>query len=47
MHNLAAAESLLRLWKSFGAEWFPTTVGHLFCRGEGAAIGPGPRFDGG
>ena len=32
MHNLAAAESLLRLWKSFGAEWFPTTVGYLIAR---------------
>jgi len=32
MHNLIAAESLLRLWQSFGAEWFPTTVGYLVAR---------------
>lgn len=32
MHNMSAAESLLRLWKSFGVEWFPATVGYLIAR---------------
>lgn len=32
MHNISAAESILCLWSSFGAEWFPTTVSYLIAR---------------
>jgi hypothetical protein len=32
LHNISATQSLLRLWKSFGEEWFPTTVGYIIAR---------------
>ena len=32
LHNMAAAESLLRLRNSFTNEWFPTTIGYLIAR---------------
>jgi len=32
LHNLSAADALLRLAKSFGSEWFPATVGYTITR---------------
>ncbi|MGO9010419.1 MAG: DUF5677 domain-containing protein [Bryobacteraceae bacterium] len=32
LHNLSAAESLLRLWQAFGEQWFPATVGYIAAR---------------
>ncbi|MBI1955528.1 MAG: hypothetical protein HYS38_03955 [Acidobacteria bacterium] len=32
LHNMSAAESLLCISKSFGAEWFPVTVGYVVAR---------------
>jgi len=32
VHNLSAADSLLRLWQSAGEQWFPATVGYLIAR---------------
>ncbi|MDD5111445.1 MAG: DUF5677 domain-containing protein [Candidatus Altiarchaeota archaeon] len=32
LHNISAAESLIRLNESFGSEWFPVTVGYAIVR---------------
>jgi len=32
LHNIAAVESILRLWRSFGGQWFPATVGYIIAR---------------
>lgn len=32
LHNMASAESLLRLSRGFGEEWFPSTVGYAVAR---------------
>ncbi|MFC1601628.1 DUF5677 domain-containing protein [Candidatus Sumerlaeota bacterium] len=32
LHNLSAADALVRLAKSFGGEWFPATVGYTIAR---------------
>jgi len=32
LHDIAAADSLVRLRQSFGEKWFPTTVGYLIAR---------------